>query len=57
MLPPDADARAEAFGLIRKVLGATGPLSAEDDARLAQVGRLFGLGEGGVAPFRQIKAS
>jgi hypothetical protein len=54
MLPADADTRAEAFGLIRQVLGATGPLSAEDGARLTQVGRLFGVGDGGVAtPFRQ----
>jgi hypothetical protein len=54
MLPADADTRAEAFGLIRQVLGATGPLSAEDSARLTQVGRLFGVGDGGVAtPFRQ----
>jgi uncharacterized protein DUF3141 len=57
MLPADAQTRAEAFGLIGQVLSATGPLSAEDSARLAQVGRLFGVGEGGVAPFRQVKAS
>jgi Protein of unknown function (DUF3141) len=57
MLPADADTRAEAFGLIGQVLAATGPLSAEDSARLAQVGRLFGVGEGGIAPFRQVKAS
>src|SRR5262249_34249364 len=53
MLPPDADKRAEAFNLIRQVLGARGTLSAEDDARLAEVGRLFGVGGGGTAtPFR-----
>jgi hypothetical protein len=57
MLPADAQTRAEAFGLIGQVLSATGPLSAEDSARMAQVGRLFGVGEGGVAPFRQVKAS
>jgi Protein of unknown function (DUF3141) len=56
MLPADAETRAEAFGLIRQVLGATGPLSVEDNARLAEVGRLFGVGEGGVAtPFRQAR--
>ena len=54
MLPADADTRAEAFDLIRQVLTATGSLSAEDSARLTQVGRLFGVGDGGVAtPFRQ----
>jgi Protein of unknown function (DUF3141) len=56
MLPADAETRAKAFDLIRQVLSATGPLSAEDDARLAQVGRLFGVGDGGVAtPFRQVR--
>jgi hypothetical protein len=56
MLPADADTRAKAFDLIRQVLSATGPLSAEDNARLAQVGRLFGVGDGGVAtPFRQTR--
>jgi hypothetical protein len=56
MLPADAETRAKAFDAIREVLGATGPLSAEDSARLAQVGRLFGVGDGGVAtPFRQAR--
>jgi Protein of unknown function (DUF3141) len=49
MLPPDVDKRAEAFDLIRQVLSARGALSAEDDARLAAVGRLFGIDEGGTA--------
>ncbi len=54
MLPAAPETRAEAFELIRQVLLAIGPLSAEDNARLAQVGRLFGVGDGGVAtPFRQ----
>jgi hypothetical protein len=54
MLPPDADTRAQAFDLIRQVLSARGALSAEDHARLAEVGRLFGIGGGGTAtPFRQ----
>jgi pimeloyl-ACP methyl ester carboxylesterase len=64
MLAADADTRAEAFDLIRQVLTAAGPLSAEDSARLTEVGRLFGVGDGGVAtPFsqgreeRQVKAS
>ena len=53
MLPPDAEKRAQAFDLIRQVLSARGALSAEDQARLAEVGRLFGIGDGGTAtPFR-----
>jgi uncharacterized protein DUF3141 len=56
MLPADAETRATAFDLIREVLSASGPLSAEDNARLDQVGRLFGVGESGVAtPFRQVR--
>jgi hypothetical protein len=54
MLPPDAGTRAKTFDLIRQVLSARGGLSSEDTARLAEVGRLFGMGDGGVAtPFRQ----
>jgi hypothetical protein len=56
MLPPDAEARAKAFDLIREVLSARGALSADDSARLATVARLFGIGDGGVTtPFRQIR--
>jgi hypothetical protein len=54
MLPHDADTRAQAFDLIRQVLSARGALSADDHARLAEVARLFGIGDGGTAtPFRQ----
>jgi pimeloyl-ACP methyl ester carboxylesterase len=58
MLPADAETRAKAFDMIRQVLSASGALSVEDYARLAQVGRLFGVGtgDGGVAtPFRQVR--
>ncbi len=56
MLPADMETRAKGFDLIRQVLSASGTLSAEDNARLAEVGRLFGVGEGGVAtPFRQVR--
>ena len=56
MLPADAETRAKTFDMIGEVLSASGPLSTEDSARLAQVGRLFGVGEGGVAiPFRQVR--
>jgi hypothetical protein len=56
MLPPDAETRTKTFDLIRQVLSARGELSTEDSARLAQVGRLFGIGDSGVAtPFRQLR--
>jgi pimeloyl-ACP methyl ester carboxylesterase len=48
MLPPDADIRRKAFGLIKQVLTACGELSAEDQKRLGEIGRLFGV-EGATA--------
>jgi Protein of unknown function (DUF3141) len=45
MLPPDAETRREAFGLIRQALGAIGEFSAEDKKRLDAVARLFGVDE------------
>ena len=56
MLPADAEKRTKAFELIRQVLPASGTLSAEDTARLTRVARLFGIGEGGASPFRQVRA-
>jgi hypothetical protein len=41
MLPSDAETRRSALDLIRRVLGARGELSAEDQARLEEVTRLF----------------
>jgi hypothetical protein len=49
MLPPDAEIRREAFGLIRQALGAIGEFSAEDKKRLDAVARLFGLDEASTA--------
>ncbi len=49
MLPPDAETRREAFGLIRQALGAIGEFSAEDKKRLDAVARLFGLDEASIA--------
>jgi hypothetical protein len=46
MLPPDAETRREAFGLIRQALGAIGEFSAEDKKRLDAVARLFGVDAG-----------
>jgi hypothetical protein len=49
MLPPDAESRREAFGLIRQALGAIGEFSAEDKKRLDAVARLFGVDEASTA--------
>jgi hypothetical protein len=45
MLPADAGTRAEAFGLLKEVLCASGELSAEDKERLDRVAQLFGVAE------------
>jgi hypothetical protein len=53
MLPADAEQRRKAFDLIKQVLSARGELSAEDQKRVIEVGRLFGVAEdGSVTPFR-----
>jgi pimeloyl-ACP methyl ester carboxylesterase len=41
MLPPDAETRRVAFGLIRTVLSARGEISGDDRKRLDEVARLF----------------
>jgi len=56
MLPPEAEQRRKAFDLIKQVLAAHGELSAEDQKRVNEVGRLFGVeedGSAGLTPFRQ----
>jgi Protein of unknown function (DUF3141) len=56
MLPPDPETRRTAFGLIRQVLAARGEMSAQDQSRLNEVERLFGLDEDpSRIPFRQIR--
>jgi uncharacterized protein DUF3141 len=56
MLPTDAEARSKAFGLIKEVMAARGPMSADDEKRLHEVGRLFGTGEeGATIPFPQAR--
>jgi len=55
-LPPEAEQRRKAFDLIKQVLAAHGELSAEDQKRVNEVGRLFGVeedGSAGLTPFRQ----
>jgi pimeloyl-ACP methyl ester carboxylesterase len=54
LLPADAAIRSEGFNAIRQVLAACGDTSAEDEKRLSEIGRLFGIGEDGAAiPFPQ----
>jgi len=47
LLPPDAETRSEAFNVVRQVMEACGEISAEDEKRLSEIGRLFGIGEEG----------
>jgi len=54
MLPSQAETRSEAFNLIKEVMAALGKLSPEDEKRLSEIGRLFGIGEAGTTiPFPQ----
>lgn len=44
MLPEDAATRQQGLDIVKRVLTACGPLDDEDQARLARIARLFGLG-------------
>jgi pimeloyl-ACP methyl ester carboxylesterase len=57
MLPPDGETRLAAFELIKQILGARGELSAEDERRVGELARLFGVDEKGRSTFRQARAS
>ncbi|MFY9684661.1 MAG: DUF3141 domain-containing protein [Pseudolabrys sp.] len=46
MLPTDSASRQKAYELIQQLLLARGDLSSEDNARLKDIGRLFGLDGG-----------
>jgi pimeloyl-ACP methyl ester carboxylesterase len=43
LLPEDRETRGRAFEVIKQILGARGALSAGDEARLADIARLFGI--------------
>jgi pimeloyl-ACP methyl ester carboxylesterase len=45
LLPADAGKRSEAFNAIKQVMAACGETSAEDEKRLREIGRLFGIAE------------
>jgi hypothetical protein len=56
MLPAEAETRREAFKVIKGVMAACGEPSTEDEKRLSEIGRLFGIGEqGATIPFLQIR--
>ena len=56
LLPADAKTRSEAFDAVRQVKAASGEISAEDEKRLNEIGRLFGIGEeGATIRFPQIR--
>jgi Protein of unknown function (DUF3141) len=50
MLPPDAETRATAFELVKQALGARGAFSAEDQRRMTELARLFGVDAGAAGP-------
>jgi hypothetical protein len=43
LVPKDTDARRKILGLTRTVLSARGPLSSEEEDRMGEIARLFGL--------------
>jgi len=54
LLPADAETRSEAFNAVRQVMAACGEISPEDEKRLREVARLFGIGgEGAAVAFPQ----
>ena len=56
MLQTDAEMRSEGFNFVRQVKAASGEISAEDEKRLSEIGRLFGIAEkGDTIPFLQIR--
>jgi pimeloyl-ACP methyl ester carboxylesterase len=58
LLPADAATRSEGFDAIRQVTAARGEVSAQDERRLSEISRLFGIGDEGAAiPFPQNRRS
>jgi len=54
MLPPDADTREKAYGLIKQLMSARGELSTEDKERMNEIARLFGLGSSAPPRLREV---
>ena len=52
MLPPDAQTREKAYGMINQLMNARGEPTAEDKKRMSEIARLFGLGSSAPTPSR-----
>ena len=50
MLPPDAETREKAYGLIRQLISVRGELSEESKRRMSELARLFGVSGSPTAP-------
>ncbi len=50
MLPPDAETREKAYGVIRQLISVRGELSEESKRRMSELARLFGVGGSPTAP-------
>jgi pimeloyl-ACP methyl ester carboxylesterase len=56
LIPPNAESRSEAFDAVKQVMEACGETSAEDEKRLSEIARLFGIAEeDATIPFLQIR--
>jgi hypothetical protein len=54
MLPPDAQTREKAYGMINQLMSARGELTAEDKKRMSEIARLFGLGSSAPPNLREV---
>jgi len=54
MLPPDAESREEAYGVINQLMSARGDLTTEDKKRMGEIARLFGLGTSAPPRLREV---
>jgi pimeloyl-ACP methyl ester carboxylesterase len=50
MLPPDAETREKAYGLIRQLISVRGELSEDSKRRMSELARLFGVSGSPTAP-------
>jgi hypothetical protein len=56
LVPPDAETRSEAFNVVKQIVAASGESSADEEKRLEEIGRLFGIREEGpTIAFPQIR--
>jgi hypothetical protein len=55
MLPKEPETRRKGFELVSELMGARGKSSAEDERRMAEMARLFGLAEEGRPPSAPVR--